>query len=184
LSTVAGQGPAFALRNTGNTNSPYIEFQMIPSSTDQASTVRYNSVHATTVTDILSLCGTGVTAGTPTGGFKGLGTMNFAADIYKNNTAYTNPDYVLEHWATGAIVRFADRDGADRYDGLWPLSRIEAYAREHHVLPRIAEAREASGSAGLGAFGGGDAVLASLEEAYLHLFDMERRLTALEGAHG
>lgn len=118
--------------------------------------------------------------GAPTGGDKGAGTMNFAADIYKNNTAYDNPDYVLEHWATGKIVRFKANDGADRYDGLRPLASVERFVRRRLVLPRIEEARRAAGKSGLGAFGGGDAVLATLEEAYLYLFQQEARIRALE----
>lgn len=118
--------------------------------------------------------------GAPTGGDKGAGTMNFAADIYKNNTAYTNPDYVLEHWALGRIRRFRANDGADRYDGLKPLRKVEALTRKRLTLPRIDEARRAAGKKGLGAFGGGDAVLATLEEAYLYLFQHEARISALE----
>jgi hypothetical protein len=38
----------------------------------------------------------GVQVGAPTGGDKGAGTINVAADIYKNNSAYVNPDYVFE----------------------------------------------------------------------------------------
>lgn len=39
----------------------------------------------------------GVTIGSLTGGSKGAGTLNAAGDIYKNDIAYTNPDYALEH---------------------------------------------------------------------------------------
>jgi hypothetical protein len=122
----------------------------------------------------------GIQAGAPTGGSKGLGSANFAADIYKNNTAYTNPDYVLEHWAEGRIVQFLDREGALEYTGLRPIHEVEAFARSRYVLPRIHEARVRAGASGMGLFGGGDAVLASLEEAYLYLFDHERRVAALE----
>jgi len=116
----------------------------------------------------------GLVLGAPTGGNKGAGTANFAGDIYKNNTAYTNPDYVLEHWATGQIVKFADKEGAAEYDGLKPLSEVKAFAKENLHLPRFGQA------AGHGLFSGSDAVLASLEEAYLYIFQLEARISALE----
>ena len=40
----------------------------------------------------------GLVLGAATGGQKGLGSINLAADIYKNNTAFTNPDYVFRRW--------------------------------------------------------------------------------------
>lgn len=116
----------------------------------------------------------GLQMGSPTGGNKGVGTINVAADIYKNNTAYTNPDYVLEHWATGEIVKFADKEGAATYTGLKPLSYVEGFVRENLHLPRFGQ------TAGHGVFSGSDALLASLEEAYLYIFDLEKRLSALE----
>jgi hypothetical protein len=119
----------------------------------------------------------GLQLGAPTGGDKGAGTANFAGDIYKNNTAYANPDYVLEHWATGRIEKFAGNEGASTYKGLKPLSSVERFVRKNFVLPRIAEFRRKKER---GLFAGADAMLASLEEAYLYIFDIERRLEALE----
>ncbi len=118
----------------------------------------------------------GFQVGAPTGGDKGAGTANFAADIYKNNTAYTNPDYVLEHWTTGSIVQFADKEGAKDYSGLMSLQDTEAFARKNLHLPRFGQ------SAGHGLFGGSDALLASVEEAYLHLFSHSRDLSANKAA--
>lgn len=116
----------------------------------------------------------GLQMGSPTGGDKGSGTINVAADIYKNNTAYTNPDYVLEKWATGKIVKFADKDGAKEYTGLMPLRDVEAFARTNLHLPRFGQ------KAGHGLFSGSDAILASVEESYLHLFNHEARIAKLE----
>jgi len=112
------------------------------------------------------------------GGPKGTGTINAAGDIYKNNTAYDNPDYVLEYAVQGHIVQHAAKDGAGAYGGLWPLAATMSFAREHYALPRVWEARQRHGT--LGAFSGGDAVLASLEEAYLYIEQLEQRLTVLE----
>src|SRR5437773_233191 len=79
----------------------------------------------------------------PTGGDKGAGTANFAADIYKNNTAYTNPAYVFEHCYTGRIVIHAEKDGAAEYRGLQPLDTVAAYTRERFELPVMDQQREA-----------------------------------------
>lgn len=115
----------------------------------------------------------------PTGGCKGTGTINVSADLYKNNTAYTNPDYVFEKWATGKIVKFAHKDGAKTYKGLQPLGAVRREIERTYALPRLTEARKA-GKGSVGLFGGGDALLASLEEAYLYLFNHEDRITLLE----
>lgn len=116
----------------------------------------------------------GVELGAPTGGNKGSGTLNAAGDIYKNNTAYTNPDYVLEHWATGKIEKFADKDYAKEYDGLRPLSEVESFIRTNWHLPRFGQ------NANHGIFSGSDALLASVEEAYLYILQLEKRILTLE----
>lgn len=116
----------------------------------------------------------GVTAGAPTGGSKGAGAFNLAGDIYKNNVAYTSPDYVLEHWATGRIVKYADKEGASDYVGLKPLREVREFARRNLHLPRFGQ------DAGHGLFSGGESLLASLEEAYLYIFELEDRIGKLE----
>jgi hypothetical protein len=116
----------------------------------------------------------GVFLGTATGSSKGAGTVNVSGDMYKNGASYTNPDYVLEHWATGKVERFIDHDGAREYAGLRPLEAVEEFARTWWHLPRFGQ------TAGHGLFSGGDALLASVEEAYLYLFDHESRVAKLE----
>lgn len=117
------------------------------------------------------LLGAGLVLGSATGGDKGAGTINVQNDIYKNNTAYTNPDYAFEHAFTGKIERFADRDGAASYEGLMPLVRVEAYAREHLHLPRVSRDP-------MGMFARGDVLLEKIEEMYLYLFEINRQLKA------
>lgn len=60
----------------------------------------------------------GIQVGSPTGGDKGSGTINVSGDIYKNNTAYTNPDYVFEQYFGGL--------NSDSYGGMVPLEELEA----------------------------------------------------------
>jgi hypothetical protein len=115
----------------------------------------------------------GMTIGAPAGGFKGTGTLNCAADVYKNNTAYTNPDYALEHWATGKIEQYADNDGASEYQGLVPLSDLAEFMRTKLRLPGID--REP-----MGAFERMDKVLEKVEEAFIYITQLSERLSALE----
>jgi hypothetical protein len=115
----------------------------------------------------------GLIMGGPTGGDKGTGTINVQNDIYKNNSAYGNPDYVFEHWATGKIERFAKNEGAVTYAGLLPLTALERYVREHYHFPQISHDS-------VGLFARGDVALELLEQTALYLFDHEERLTALE----
>lgn len=120
------------------------------------------------------LLGAGLVVGTgATGGDKGAGTINVSGDIYKNNTAYANPDYAFEHYYTGQIVKFIDNPGASDYPGLMPLDDLEKYTRQNFRLPRVSQAR--------GIFDRGDAVLEKLEEAYLHIIELHKRIKALEG---
>jgi hypothetical protein len=59
ISTTAGNGAAIMLQNTGNANSPRMEWQLIPSSTEQQSYMRANYIGATVVPDIMVIRGDG-----------------------------------------------------------------------------------------------------------------------------
>lgn len=114
----------------------------------------------------------------PTGGDKGTGTINVQSGIYLNNTAYTNPDYVFEKWATGRIERFKDNPGAEGYE-VPTVEEVEAYARQHLQLPHVADRREL--------FSRADVLLEKVEELYIHIFELtrlnkelSRRIAALE----
>lgn len=122
----------------------------------------------------------GLVLGSATGGDKGLGTINVATNIYKNNTAYTNPDYIFEHYFTNKIVKFAKNEGAKTYKGLKPLKEVRNFVEKNHVLPRVMDARNAAKNGKVGLFDGGDALLASIEEAYLYLFKHDARIAQLE----
>lgn len=114
----------------------------------------------------------GVQIGNPTGGDKGSGSINVSADIWKNNSAYANPDYVLEYWATGKIEKYIENPGARDYRSM-TLEEVEVYVREHLHLPDIS--REPSG-----AFERGDAALLWLERIITYLIDHEHELAQIE----
>ena len=118
----------------------------------------------------------GMTLGAPTGGENGLGTLNAAGDVYKNNSAYTNPDYVFEHAFTGQIEHFKDRPGAAQYRGRLPLSELEAYVRTHHRFPQIQDRPT-------GIFERGDLALELIEQQMLYIFELASRVRELETAH-
>lgn len=110
------------------------------------------------------------------------GTCQFSRDVtingilYKGGAPYAHPDFVFEHHFTGGIERFRDAPGADSYEGLWPLARVEEFAQEHWRLPGHA-ARE---NDRVDIFRRTHDLLAELERVYLHLFEHERRLSELE----
>lgn len=115
----------------------------------------------------------GLQVGSPTGGDKGAGTINVATDIYKNNTAYTNPDYVFEHEFTGRIEQFKDNPGARSYRGRMGLDELREHVRAHWQLP---------GALGVsGMFERADWLLEKVEELYLHLLDLDTRVKELAG---
>ncbi len=115
----------------------------------------------------------GLVLGSATGAAKGVGTINAAGDIYKNNSAYTNPDYVLEHYFNGKIERFAEKEGADKYEGLIPLDALRDYIERHYRLPGIDD--EAAG-----AFARSDTALLKIEELTLYILELEERIKQLE----
>ena len=123
--------------------------------------------------------GGGIQMGAPTGGDKGSGTANFAADIYKNDSAYANPDYVLEHWATGKIDKFKGNPGAADYPGVMPLEKLEDYIRTHHDLPRV-KSIQVDGQ-GQGIFARSDIALEKIEELFVYIVEFNNRLKKLEG---
>lgn len=109
----------------------------------------------------------------PTGGDKGAGTINVSTGIYLNNTAYTNPDYAFEHYYTGAVNKYAGNKGAKDYCGLMPLKELENYTRENWRFPRITDDAACI-------FERADIVLEKLEESYLHIFELNHRISTLE----
>lgn len=162
VNTNAG-GYGVRIRNGSDSNDAI----RISNAADSANTIRLFG-------DGTSYFAGGMELGAPTGGNKGNGTLNVATEIYKNNSAYTNPDYVFEHAFTGKIEKFADKAGASEYAGLMSLEDTEAFARECFHLPGFGQ------DAGHGLFSGSDALLAHVEELYLHIFQLNKRLSALE----
>ena len=117
----------------------------------------------------------GAQLGTPTGGAKGAGSLNVAGDIYKNNAAYTNPDYVFEHAYTGQIIKFINNSGAAEYTGRKSIEETAQITRETFRLPGFSDAPS-------GAFQRFDLLLEKLEEAYLHIFELNARVKTLENS--
>lgn len=118
----------------------------------------------------------GIQVGAPTGGDKGAGTINAAGDIYKNNSAYTNPDYVFEHHYLGKVERFITSPGAKDYRGRLPLPQLRAFTREHMRLPGI-------DNEPMGIFSRADKALEIMEEQALYIMELHERLAAVEARH-
>lgn len=116
----------------------------------------------------LTVDGGGIVVGNPTGGDKGAGTMNVATDIFKNNTAYTNPDYVFElaHDRSARKIPYGYR--------IRNLEEIEAYTRAWYHLPGTHPNNP------MGMFNRSDWLLEKVEETFLHLFAHQYRLSDFE----
>ena len=117
----------------------------------------------------------GVTIGAPTGGVGAAGTLNTAGDIFKNSSAYTNPDYVLEHWATGKIERYINSKGAKEYVPL-TLSEIEDKILKDYRLPGIS-------TSPAGAFERSDIALAWIERLVTINIEQDKRIKSLEAKY-
>lgn len=103
--------------------------------------------------------------GAATGGAKGVGTLNVAGDIYKNNTAYNNPDYVFESYYL--------RKKIEGYS-MTPLDELNSVLLTSLHLPGIS--RETSGI-----FERADIVLEKLEQAYLYIVELNNKIKQLKG---
>ena len=77
---------------------------------------------------------------------------------------------------TGRLTRYADRMRAMGLPDYRPLSLsdLEAYTRERFHFPYLGDEEDN------GLFGGADRHLLITEELAVHLFDLNRRVTALE----
>ena len=127
--------------------------------------------------------GNGVWVGDETAqSYQGQGTINVSAGLYLNGSAYTNPDYVFEKAFTGKVERFKDRKGAAGYRKFRSLDEIKTYAQEHLHLPQLNDIGLRDAEKGDDIFARADGALLLIEEAYLHLFEMNDRIKALEGA--
>jgi hypothetical protein len=120
----------------------------------------------------------GVVVGAATGGIagqvagnKGTGTVNVATGVFLNGTAYTNPGFVFEKWLKGKVSRFADQLGALEYEGPMSLEATEAHVREHLDLPGMSRDHDL--------FRRSAFTLVKLEEAWIVLFDMAKRIAGL-----
>lgn len=128
---------------------------------------------------VIQISAGGMVLGNATGGNKGGGTINAAADIYKNNSAYTNPDYVLEHYFKGKVVQFAGNEGASAYPGILPIGELKNYMEKNLDLPGVKE-RFRDKDGGQGIFARADIALEKLEEAHIYIAELHQRIAALE----
>jgi hypothetical protein len=173
----AGQGCAgFALvgRNSINENIQYGKLNAIMDTvTDGAEDGSYQflTIQGGTLAARMKI-GAGVQVGSPTGGDKGGGTINTSGDIYKNNSAYNNPDYVLENYFKGKVEKFKNNPGAREYT-FKKLDAIMEYAQEHLQLPGVASAS--------GVFNRTDVILEKIEELFIYLWEIDKRLQLIEG---
>ena len=164
----SGGSGVFIKSNDSNATTRYLEIgqDIVAGAYDS-----YFTIFATGSVRILK---SGLLVGNPTGGNKGQGTINVATEIYKNDTSYANPAYVIENWLMGKIERFKDKEGASEYQGMLALGEVEKYMRENFHLPGIDEEKP------LGIFGRGDKALEKLEELTIYLIQHEHRLAAIE----
>jgi hypothetical protein len=106
-----------------------------------------------------------------------LGTLNAATDLFKNGTAYTNPGWVFEHFFKGALEKYAGKFGAEDYKGLPSIDETKAICEKDLELPQMTRFKES------GFFDRGDMLLASLEQAFLYIFELHERIRKLELAN-
>lgn len=124
---------------------------------------------------IATVCnGGGMTLGAPTGGCKGAGILNVSVDIKKNDTAYTNPKWALQKYFTGSVDATGPHAAPKWYQGLRPIEAHREFVARNHDLPLMLQEKDG------GLFARGDMMLASVEEAYLYIYQLHDRISQLE----
>ena len=118
----------------------------------------------------------GVTIGSPTGGDKGVGTLNAKA-IYDDNTLLT--DWVFDLHYDG---RINEQDKHASPNGrLWNIEDTEQFAKDNRHLPTMPgrEAWEEGGKRSLGELV--TALWETVEQQQLQIFDLNQRIEKLSG---
>lgn len=147
-------------------------------------------IQASSTIGISSTSGNGITVGSglqvgfPTGGDLGSGNLNVSGNVYKNNSAYTNPDFIFELAFTGRVVKYANATW-NHYQmmmggSLWDIDRLRDYVEARHRFPMIVGWVPNGVFTDERAMGRDDVSLILHEQAYLYLFDHEDRIKALE----
>lgn len=90
------------------------------------------------------------------------GDINTTGDVRKNGTAYSNPDYVFEPG-----YKFMN------------ITETKNFVFENKHLPNMPSSEEIKAD-GVKIFEQNRLLLEKLEEAYLHIFQLEERITKLE----
>jgi hypothetical protein len=153
------------------------QFSVLFNAGAAAVTNAYNIYAPTFAAPASTTTATGLYIEAPTGATTNYAINIGTGDIYKAGTAYTNPDYAIEQWATGKIEKFARNEGADRYRA-FSLEEIRDFARQHYYLPQLdffhAHDKPSGG------FDRADISLILHEDTFRFLFDHEDRLSGLE----
>ena len=118
-----------------------------------------------------------VQVGSPTGGYKGAGTINAKA-VYDDNTLLT--DWLFDLFYDGKMRR-ADRERQPN-GRIWTVGETAAFTKQNRHLPTMPgrDEWEASGSKSVGELV--TALWETVEQQQLQIFELNRRLTRLEAA--
>jgi hypothetical protein len=91
-----------------------------------------------------------------------LGDINTTGDIRKSGSAYVNPDYVFEPGYS-----------------LMPVSKLGSYVLENRHLPNMPSTEDIK-QGGVKLFEHNRLLLEKIEEAYLYIIELEKRIEKLE----
>lgn len=92
---------------------------------------------------------------------------------YLNGTAYTNPDFALEYWATGRIEKHINKLGAKDYARL-SIPELEDHIRKNFALPGFGE------NHGMDLFAGSEMLLARVEELTTYIIELHNEIEKLK----
>jgi hypothetical protein len=120
------------------------------------------------------IVGNGIQVGTPTGGDKGVGTINVSGNVYKNNSLYNNPDYAFFNYFHGHNGPFSNNPGAREYAGLLPIDQLKEYVSKTYHLPGRNDNEP------MGIFDMADIAQQWIEELSLYIIELNDRVRHME----
>jgi hypothetical protein len=172
----------FVGRDNGSNDHSYALIDCVATDATNGSEdaeLRFNVSQAGAAVQAMTLA-LGLRVGSPTGGDKGVGTINAVA-VYDDNVLLT--DYVFDRWQTGELdPADADNERAKAFDpSLLDIDTFSACCAERRALPAMVRRSEWSEETRFSLGELAQRLWETVEVQAVHIAKLNERVKALEG---